>query len=475
MNLEQLGKSELIALIKHIMQVQPDLEPLLEAALPGGDRDGAPVNPEAYRRQVSLAFSRGGDDWQAAQRVAADLGRVMDAGDEFLDMSDHAGAGSVYQAVLQGLVEHYEMLSDEDGYLQDVVDQCAEGLEDCLIAGEGDVAAREKYLQALFETYRFSIDQGCGWEAEAEDILLEYAVGEEKNTIAGWVQAAIPGIHSPFDEFQRQRYSDFLQELGADDLGDAAYLELCRKNGRWADVVERLLTLGRLDEALAEAGRAGDMELRYLAGVFNAQGHGRRLEPLLAGRIEETGDHRLMEWLKERHKARGELAEALVLAQRLLEQRPDLAGYRDVRDLSRRVGVWQASRPKLLAEWAAARRYDLLTDVHLDEGEIDLALKSVRQYARVFAFAEDRLMQVAQAAAETRPQASLEIYREQAERWVKARGRNNYRKACVHLARMQKLYRRMSQEAAWTDFMAGFREHHRGLSALQDELSNAGL
>lgn len=452
------------------MQVQPDPDPLT-----GGDRGGCPVNPEAYRRQVSLAFSRGGHDWRAAQRVAADLGIVMDAGTEYLDMSDHAGAGIVYQAVLQGVMEHYEMLSDEGGYLQDVVDQCVGGLEDCLIVGEGDIAARAKYLQALFETYRFSIDQGGGWEEEAKDILLEYAAGDEKNTIAGWVQAAIPGSYGSLNEFRRQRYGDFLQALGADDLGDEAYLELCRENGRLADLVDRLLTLGRLDEALAKAGQAGDMELRYLAGIFHSQGHGRKLEPLLAERIEATGNQSLMEWLKERYTQRGELAEALVLAQRLLEQRPGLPRYRGVRELSRRLGVWQALRSELLAEWTAARHYDLLTDVYLDEGEIDLALKSVRQYERVFAFARDRLMQVAQAAEETRPQASLEIYREQAERLVEARARNSYRQAGIYLAKMRDLYCRMSQESAWTDFMVGFRERHRELSALQDELSNAGL
>jgi len=33
----------------------------------------------------------------------------------------------------------------------------------------------------------------------------------------------------------------------------------------------------------------------------------------------------------------------------------------------------------------------------------------------------------------------------------------------------------MSQEPAWTDFMAELRERHRRLRALQDELNKAGL
>ena len=133
-----------------------------------------------------------------------------------------------------------------------------------------------------------------------------------------------------------------------------------------------------------------------------------------------------------RYEERGELAEALVLAQRLFGQHLDLAGYRKVQGLARRLGVWQASRPELLAKWAAARQYGLLTDIHLEEGEIDLALKSVRRQRQVFSHGGNRLMRVARAAEETRPQAAIEIYREQAERLVEARGRDNYQQACVY-------------------------------------------
>ncbi len=129
----------------------------------------------------------------------------------------------------------------------------------------------------------------------------------------------------------------------------------------------------------------------------------------------------------------------------------------------------------MLAEWAAARRYDLLTDVYLEEGEIDLALKSVRQLEQVSHYGGDRLLRVAQAAAETRPQAAVELYRKQAEKLIQARGRERYQQACIFLAKVRDLYRQMSQESTWTDFMAEFRERHRRLRVLQDELSKAGL
>ena len=99
----------------------------------------------------------------------------------------------------------------------------------------------------------------------------------------------------------------------------------------------------------------------------------------------------------------------------------------------------------------------------------------MRQLEQRSAYAGDRLIRVAEAAAETRAQASLEIYRRQAEKLVKDRGRKRYQEACTYLTTMRDLYRQMSREAAWTDFMAEFRERHRRLRALQDELGKAGL
>ena len=473
--LEQLGKSDLIALIRQMLQVQPNLEVLLEAALPGGDRGRTTIDPESCRRQIASAFRRVGDDRNAARRVVADIDTVMDTGNEFLDVSDHANACIVYQAVLQGLMEHYDMMLDNEDYLWGVIHQCVDGLADCLAAGDGDVAVRERALQALFEMYRFHADIGqFGLTEGAEDYMLELTTGEEKRVLAGWVRAAMPEGNR-HDEFRRQEYDRFLLDLETDHLDDDAFLEFCRESGRLEDSVDRLLMLGRLDEALADAGRAGDSDLPALAGIFRKCGYDRRLEPLLVKRVETTREDSLVEWLMNRYEERGELAEALVLAQRLFGQHLDLAGYRKVQGLSRRLGVWQASRPELLAKWAAARQYGLLTDIHLEEGEIDLALKSVRRQRQVFSHGGDRLMRVARAAEETRPQAAVEIYREQAERLVETRGRDNYQQACVYLTKVRDLYRRMSQESVWTNFMAGFREHHRRLPALQDELDNAGL
>ena len=475
-SLQRRSKSELIALIKQMLQLQPDLETRLEAALLGGNQERGPVNPEVYRRQVSSAFRLGGDDWMASRRVARDISVTLGAGDGFLALADYAGAGVVYQAVAWEILEHYEMIPDEDGQLADVVDRCVEGLGNCLAGGGDNAAVRESCLQTLFDIYRFDMDfGGIGLGEAAPGLMLQHATDEEKRVMAGRVRAALPTGESWSDGYHRRAYGRFLLDLEMAHLDDESFLGICRECGLLVELVDRLLRLERLEDAVAEADSAGDYDLLTMADIFLQHGCARVIEPLLAKRIETSRDDRLAEWLKKRYRERGELAEALALACRLLERRPHLGRYQEVRELSRDLGVWQESRPQLLARWTAAGEYGLLTEVYLEEGEVDLALKSVNQRRPGLLYVADQLIRVAQAASETRPQAALDIYRQQAESLIEARGRDNYRQACAHLTRVRDLYRHLSLESEWTGFIAGLRERHRRLPALREELSEAGL
>ena len=349
------SKEELIALIKQMLRYQPDLEPLLETALPGGDRRGAAVDPEAYRRQVSSAFRRGGNDWMAPSRIAADIGVTVGVGDGFLALDDYANASVVYQAVAQGILEHHEMIHDEDGDLGEVMDRCVEGLGRCLSGGSGDAADREGPLRALFEIHRFDLDWGgIGLGKAAAVLILEHATGDERRAVAGWVRAAMSMVRdsSWSDNYHRQAHGRFLLDLEMADPDDDAFLSICRESGLAAELVDRLLVLGHLDEAISEAELVGDYELLVLADVFREHGRAESVEPLLVRRTETSQDRRLAEWLKARHIERGELDEALTLAKRLLLARPLLAGYQEVRSCP---GNWVSGRNCVRTCWPSGR------------------------------------------------------------------------------------------------------------------------
>ena len=474
-DLGQRSKGELVILIKQMLQLQPDLESLLEMAIPGGDGRSVPVNPEICRRQVAAAFRHGQDDWMESRRMAMEIGVILDSGDDFLVRNDYANAGAVYSSVSLEMLQQYDAMLDEDGRLTDVMDRCVEGLGKCLAQWENDAAGRESLLRTLFDIYRTDLDWG-GVELgeDAPGFLLELTTLEEKRAIAGWVRSAMGHGDGGGDSFMLEAHGRFLLELEEDQLDDASFLSICREARLLGDLVDRLLTLGRLEEAMVEAERAEEHELLELVDVFCQHDLAQRIEPVLARRVETSPSRRLMERLKEHYLEQGKLPEALDLAKRLLERSPGLSEYAKVRELSRELGDWEELRPQLLGLWSAARDYGLLTDIYLEEGEIDLALQSVGQEPAGL-HGGNRLTRVAEAASATRPQAALDIYRRLVEGLIAARGRANYRQACAHLTRIRDLYRNLSAEPEWLVYVGELKERHRRLPALGEELNNAGL
>lgn len=120
-----------------------------------------------------------------------------------------------------------------------------------------------------------------------------------------------------------------------------------------------------------------------------------------------------------------------------------------------------------------------MTEIYLEEGEVDRALETVEQirapgWGQVWVGSPLRI-RVAQAAEESRPRTAIRLYVEAAERLIAARGRGNYGTAATYLVRVRNLYHRLGEPETWETLIADLRERNRRLPALQDELNKAGL
>ncbi len=474
--LERRSKAELIALVKQMVRQQPDLESLLAIPLPSTGKRGGHVDPEAYRCQAAAVFRRGGDGWGATARIARDLLAITAIGDGFLEQGDYASAMAVYRPVLTELLEQFGVYRDEEGSLYRVIHACVEGLGSCL-PREQDPEKREGILRALFAVYRSDVEcGGVGFGDDAAGLLLGNATPEERGRVADWVRAALPQGTDWSDDWERQAFGGFLLELEADVLDDEAFLRVCRETGRIHDLVDRLLDLGRVEEAATEARTASDFASLGLADLLLGHGHGDLAERLMLERAERTTDTRVLEWLENYYRSHGGDAAALALAERVFRLRPRPDKYKELRELARSLGRWDDLRPDLLAFLGETRNPVLLIRVHLEEGEIDRALEVLESWRQrnYFIGGEVRL-EVARAAEESRPRASLEIYQRHAEGLIAQRGRGNYSEACELLVRIRDLRRRLGEEGVWRDYIADLRERNRSLRALKEELAAVGL
>ncbi len=474
--LERRSKAELVALIGKMVERYPDLERLLELTVLGDREAGHLLAPEIIRRQVENIFYSAGDEWGAAYGIASDLEQVLALGDDYAQRQDWPNAATVYQAVIQGVLAQYGTVDDEGGELHGVVNDCVAGLGNCLAASD-DPGQRGTLLRALFDVYHWDVQFG-GIEMgyQAPDIVLEQATPQERQRVAGWMRAAIPQGDTWSSSYRRRAYGGFLLSLEEDELDDEAFLRICRETGRLNDLTNRLLVLGRADEAVAEARQAGDWDLLNLADVFLAHDHADLIERLIRERAPASKDTRLTQWLKKRAEEKGDLAEALTLSEALFWQQPSLNGYCEVREKASALERWPNLRAAILDRLTEGQNYRLLTEIHLNEGEIDEALAAVEQLSRSpWGWTSGLHIQVARAAEGSRPREAIQLYMAQVARLIDARGRDNYATAAGYLSRVRDLYAHLGEQAVWQRLITGLREQNRALRALKDELNKAGL
>ncbi len=479
------------------------------------------VNPVTYRRQVADAFHRD------MSRITQELLTVKHTADKLAQQGDILGAVTIYETLVTEIFEQshlyydeaqYDDYYEEEGYypeeegLEAFVGECIEALGNYLADEQTDRVAREKSIAVLLAVYRRDLhaDDSHGFAERAAEQLVRYATPLERQTIAEWIRAALADEEQAIAGSERQAYGKFWLDLQHETLDDDAYLRICRETGRTADLVDRLLALGQLDEATQETQRADDYALLGLATLFIQHGQDAVAERLVKARIsapirlakvvegivlprpvgraeEEQPDWRVLEWLQTYYRDRGNHAAELEMAQTLFRTQPSLKRYQELRDLSGRLHRWEDLRRELLAFLEQTRNTSLLIQIALDEGDIDQALQRLQgtlkkdgygyTYSDRYGYDgySDVAFEVARAAEETRPHAAIELYRQFAERLIAMRDRKRYEIACTYLVKVRALYEKLGEGEAWTSYITALREQTRNLRALKEELANAGL
>src|SRR5690349_12987917 len=91
--LQQREKSELIALIEHMLRQEPDLQWLITTPLPVASSQKASIDPKLYQQQV-LAVMAAGDYRRKPKRdeVQQRLTAIKSIADEYVEYEDYTAA-----------------------------------------------------------------------------------------------------------------------------------------------------------------------------------------------------------------------------------------------------------------------------------------------------------------------------------------------------------------------------------------------
>lgn len=490
--LERKDKSEMFALVKELLQKQPEFEwQLTMPPRPGSTRKTL-VNPETYRYQVDEAFRHAGREWDAVYGISHELYHITAAAGRFLQEEDYANAAIIYTAAARGTMGHYFSHRDEDGVLASFIQDCVKGLGECLVSEYEDLAARKKIIETIFAIYRSDVDHGgYGFTEDIPPELLQHTSAEEKRTAAEWVHAALSEIqgtdHSA--DWHRKRYGGLLLALEAEVLDDEVFLRIGRETKRIYEVVDRLLERGRVDAAVEDAKQGEGWQVVKLADLFVQYGQDAAVERLMLELSRQTYHTYIPEWLKNHYLAKNNTASALEVAELIFRKQPGLEGYQEIRELATQLGIWETKRGELLALLDTKEQTYVLAEVALDEGEIEKALELLKvakshthnqSHSYRLTYNNDYgyyslALKAAGAAEEIQPHASIEIYQQYIDHLIALRGRGNYEAACTYLAKTRALYEKLAENEAWMRYITTLREKNRSLRALKEELASEGL
>ncbi|MFU8771655.1 MAG: hypothetical protein ACNA8H_04445 [Anaerolineales bacterium] len=316
---------------------------------------------------------------------------------------------------------------------------------------------------------------GLGYGDEVPGILFDLATPLEEDLLAELVRSSLIDM----DGWSRGELGGFLLDLQGEKLQPEEYLEICRQTGRLEDLVDQLLKLGRVEEAIGETQKANENILLALAHSFVRNGHGSMAQQLIWDRTKTSRDARLWEWLMDYAVKQGNHTEALELATKLFWDKPSLSDYLEMKKIAIHLDNWQGHRSETLSKLVEKNQFELLVEIFLDEGEIGLALETLEQLRkskRYWSTYHDSIgMRTAKAAEKSFPEHSIHLYLEQVERLIAHRGRKNYKEATTYLKIVRRLYEQIGDQGAWKNLTTVLRQEYHTLPAFQDELNKAGL
>lgn len=526
--LSEKNHAELLALLEQLVQRQPDIEPLIELLMelplatttqersrPGKGRERT-LDPSTVRSQVASAFYNAGEGWGAASRVATELEQLYDIGKNFAEAGEWANAQVVYATVAEETVMQYEEVHDE-GQVSWVLGECAAGLVKCLEAQSAlpqdeqlDTEGREELLTALFDLWKFGYNYG-GIEVDVAGAMAESVTEYERRMVESWLREEMRSGQDFSSQWHNRSIVNFLAILKqAEHFSDDDLLEEYRKAGLYKELAEKLLQLGRGNEALgvAQANLTESRDVTWFAEQLLKSGEAWREQALgfVETRLEEVGQalqgkrqdftgERTMDtyrgWLGEKYSIYGRPQQALKIELARFQAGPDTTTYRAIRSAAQIAGqpedAWSVLRPRLIQTLEQQSRWGALVSIYLDEGEVGHALSVLEEMERgsgrsfpgyghsYYSAPGDYRIQVAKAAEEDYPGEAIRLYKSVVQKLIDGRGRENYQQAIGYMTRIRMLYQKQGQEPEWHAYITNLRNSNKSLRALKEELDKRAM
>jgi catechol 2,3-dioxygenase-like lactoylglutathione lyase family enzyme/oligoribonuclease (3'-5' exoribonuclease) len=449
--------------------------------------------------QINKAFRRD------VPHATDGLRQIKEDADRLAQQGDYLETAEIYRALIEEIFEqshlYYDEEDDDNEYnedehyypeeygLEDFVKECIQTLGDYLAREQANSESREKIFEILFAIYQQDLQaddyKKLGFATRVADQITKLATQQERLMVASWIHDALADEEEEATRSQRKAYGSLLLELEKDTLDDEAYLQICRETEHTSELIDRLLTLNRVDEAMAETQHMGDYALLEYIDLFIQHGQDALAERMVKEHLKaEAPSSNLLAWLQKYYRTRDNVVAELQVTQTLFRTWPSLSYYQELRTVAQKLDRWETLRPELLAFVEQKGKATLLIEIAIDEEEIDKALELLKKlkktglsgYSYTSGYTGPSIeLAVARAAKQTRPHEAIQIYQQRAERLIAEKSRKSYQGACTQLVEVKSLYKELGEDKTWANYISSLRQQYKHLPALRDEMMKAGL
>lgn len=467
-SLEEMSRDELLSLARQLVLDRPTKG--------GASPRRSPVDPGSVASSVAAALDY---EWEPPRfTMSRGVGHHTDRARSDLQEKRWEDAIRGATGIINGYAEGYDPGFDEDGMLTYDLQEAIEIVDAALKHVKTDV--RSPVFDALLGLWWADMGHGgVGLSDDVPEVLRRRASKIEKGRLAAWVEDRLP---TAGDGFRREAAAHMFLELGGEALDDEAYLGFCLENGLHMERVERLLALGRSEDAARATDGVPHHRLTDAAELLVKAGHSTLAVGVVRTRLADPDASRfrdrLKKWLQGQAEAEKDLPQAMQLAWERFRERPSMETYDSLRKIARRTKSWPADEQEALALLRRSELSGLLTEVHLAERRVAEALQTLKAVPKRFPSDWDHdglKRRVAHAAQKEFPEEARDLYLELADALIARKTRACYAQAVPLVKQACALDERVHGRREKTTLLHELRRRHGGLPALWDELRKAGV
>ena len=173
-------------------------------------------------------------------------------------------------------------------------------------------------------------------------------------------------------------------------------------------------------------------------------------------------DRRLVEFLTDAYLQHDRGGEAVALAWKAFDERPELESYKLLKRAAEGTDAWGARRPRALERVRAAYRYPeaagtTLVTIHDWEAEYDAAWAVVHELG----CERHMLSRLAKRTEDSHPEEAVAAFKAEAAEVLKMADRRNYVEAVGLLRRIERISIALGRQDEFRAYAASVREDNR--------------